>query len=76
MSLIKRSMPTVIIGGDELDGLLNIMDRRISEMLDAHEIGAEYMRGAYGALSILSRYNYIDYPQEFMTIFENIINGN
>ena len=70
MTLFRSYPANVRIGTDELDGLLRILDARIDAMLADGEADAALYEGARIALSIIGRHERIEYPIDFLSLFE------
>ena len=72
MTLFRRSEPQYHIGEMELDGLLKLLGERYAEARDAGDVAAVRYRGAYDAFAILRGGGRVEYPNEFVSIFDNL----
>lgn len=75
MSLIKRPRPTTYIGGDELHGTINVLINRVDELPNDDSLIPYYIGAAY-ALEIIEEQDYVQFPADFLGLFELKINGN
>ena len=73
MALIRVYEPATRIGLLELDGLLSLLRTRADEMYANGEAGIELFEGAYTALEIVRSSGRIEYPGEFVAMFENYL---
>ena len=70
MALFRSYPANVRIGVDELDGLLRVLDARIDAMRTDGEADVALYEGARIALSIIRRHERIEYPIDFLSLFE------
>lgn len=75
MALIRVYEPATRIGLLELDGLLSILGERARELGDDGDADAYFHLGALYALSIIRDHGRVEYPQEFMELFERYVEG-
>lgn len=73
MALVKRSRPTVILGCDELDGLIKLLEASHRPLAEDGEVDALYYEGALAAVSIFRYHEYVDFPADFMRLFEHML---
>lgn len=65
--LVSTPRPYVKVGMDELGGLMNLLDSAVQDTKDRAYVGA------YLFASLLYMSERIDYPQDFMLMFENYL---
>ena len=73
MTLIRNYQPQTRIGMYELDGLLNVLDRIISEHGENGEADTPYYVGAFEALHIIRHAEFVDAQDDFMRLFERAL---
>lgn len=73
MTLSRIYLPSTRIEHEELDGLLRILDRAISEHGELGEQITAYYVGAQIALQIIRFHERIDTPEDFMLVFNNYL---
>ena len=73
MALSRIYRPSTRIEHDELDGLLNVIDRRIAESGENGELVTSYYVGAQIALTIIRCHERIELPDDFLAIFDNYL---
>lgn len=76
MSLIKRPRPTTYIGGDELNGIINLLIDKIDELDDNGSTLTKYYIGAVYALEVIAEQDYVQYPGDYLGLLELKITGN
>lgn len=72
--LVHHYQPSTRLDHYELDGLLNVLDRRIAEMGEAGEYNTAYYVGARLACSIFRHHEFVETQDDFMRLFDQIIN--
>ena len=75
MTLLREYEPATRVGLLELDGLLSILEARARELGEEGDADAYFYLGAYYALSIVRNQARIEYPQEFLQLFEQYMEG-
>lgn len=73
MALARTYRPSTRIQHDELDGLLNVLDRTISEHGEDGEADTPYYVGAFEALRIVRYHEFLDTQEDFMRLFERAL---
>ena len=73
MTLSRVYLPSTRIEHEELDGLLNVLDRRINETGENGETSTSYYVGAQIALTIIKCHERVELPDDFMAIFDNYL---
>ena len=63
------------LGADEMYGLMNLLDDRVLELCESGDDRARYYTGAWVLLYILRKQDKIDYPRDFMALFDNFLDG-
>ena len=71
MTLSRIYRPSTRIEHDELDGLINILDRRIAECIENKDENGSYYLGAKMALTIIRYHEWVELPDDFMLVFDN-----
>ena len=69
MSLSKTYQPSIRLGQFELDGLLKVLERTISEKGENGEADTPYYVGALIALNIVRYHESIEHSGDFMRLF-------
>lgn len=69
MALTRTYRPSTRIQHDELDGLLNVLDRTIAERGENGEADTPYYVGAFEALRIIRYHEFLDTQEDFMRLF-------
>lgn len=72
--LVHHYQPSTRLDHYELDGLLNVLDRKIAEHGEAGEYDTAYYVGAWLACSIFRHHEFVETQDDFMRLFENRIN--
>lgn len=72
MTLARMYRPSTRIQHDDLDGLLNVLDRTISEKGEDGELDTLYYIGAFDALSIVRHHEFVDTQEDFMRLLERL----
>ena len=75
MALIRVYEPATRIGLLELDGLLSMLGERARELGEDGDADAYFYMGALYALSIIREQGRVEYPHEFMELFEKYVEG-
>ncbi len=70
MSLLREYEPATRVGLYELDGLLSMLEAKARELGGDGDADAYFYLGAYYALSIIRGHGRVEYPHEFMELFE------
>lgn len=70
MTLIRHYRPSTRIDHDELDGLLNVLQRRVDEQEENGEAIIPYYIGAAIALHIIRYHEFVDVPDDFVALFD------
>ena len=65
--LVSTPRPYIKVGMDELGGLMNLLDSKVQETTDRAYIGA------YLFASLLYMNERIEYPDDFVSMFENYL---
>lgn len=73
MTLSRIYRPSTRIEHEELDGLLNILERTINEHGENGESNTPYYVGARIALTILREHERIEMPEDFVLVFDNYL---
>ena len=76
MALAKIYQPYTRLNHEELDGLLHILKNTTLELSDNGNTDALLYLGAFFALSILRYHEFVDFPDDFMRLLENLIAEN
>lgn len=72
MSLIQHYKPSVRMEYDELDGLIRTINRKLDDDdFGGDEIERTLYIGALMTLKIIRNHHYVDYPHQFMDLFEH-----
>lgn len=74
MSLISQYQPCVRMGHMELDGLINMIGRKLEDK-ELDSIDAAHYIGALAALHIIRFSYYVEYPDQFIKLMDKYING-
>ena len=72
MTLCKTYRPYTRLEHFELDGLLNVLDRKIAEMGEDGEAGTLYYEGVHDAISIFRFHEYVDTQEGFMNLVNRL----
>jgi hypothetical protein len=75
MTLLREYEPATRVGLFELDGLLSMLEGRARELGEDGDADAYFYLGAYYALSIIRRQERVEYPQEFLALFNQYMEG-
>ena len=75
MALVRVYEPATRIGLLELDGLLSMLGERARELGEDGDADAYFYMGALYALSIIREQGRVEYPHEFMELFEQYVKG-
>lgn len=70
MTLLYRDRPKIRLGVDEVNGLLHALDAAIEAKADNGELSTMYYVGAYTALEIVFEQEHIEYPDDFVRLFD------
>lgn len=74
MALIRHYKPSVRMEYEELDGLIRVIDNAAdNDMLDTCERAA-YI-GAEIALNIIRNHELVEYPHQFLSLFEHYLDS-
>ena len=73
MTLLRQYRPSARITFDELDGLLKLADDAVAEHGENGEISTLYYVGMRETLNIIRYHEWVDFPEDFMLIFERKI---
>ena len=68
--LLSSYKPSTRVYHEELDGTLNIANRKIDELGEEGSWKTPYYVGMAMCLMIEKSYEYVEYPQDFIKIFE------
>jgi len=75
MTLLREYEPATRVGLFELDGLLSMLEEKSSELANEGCADAYFYLGAYYALSIIRNHERVEYPQEFLELFKQYMEG-
>lgn len=73
MTLVRAYRPQTRLDHDDLDGLLNALDREIAERGENGEADTAYYVGAEMALSIIRFHEFVDTQQDFLLLFDRMV---
>lgn len=73
MTLSRAYRPYTRIEHFDLDGLLNVLGRKIEELGESGESSTPYYVGAEIALSIVRYHEFIDTQEDFMRLFSRAL---
>lgn len=73
MTLVRAYRPQTRLDHDDLDGLLNALDREIAERGENGEADTAYYVGAEMALSIIRFHEFVDTQQDFLSLFDRMV---
>lgn len=73
MALCKHYKPYTRLDHEELDGLLNVLSREIAERGEDGDSSTPYYVGASLAFKILRYHEFVDVPNDFMSLFGHYI---
>lgn len=70
MTLLYRDQPKIRLGIDEVDGLINVLAAEIDQRGEDGELSTLYYVGARAALEIIREQTHIEYPHDFLRLFD------
>lgn len=74
MTLARMYRPSTRIEHDDLDGLLNVLEREIAERGEDGEASTAYYVGSLEALRIIRYHEFLDTQADFMRLFQLALN--
>ena len=74
MALSRAYRPYTRLEHYDLDGLMNVLERKCEELAQDGDTNAYYYVGAFFALSLLRYHEFIDTQEDFMRLLDRLVN--